>query len=80
MDPTVKEQVKKKFELSFDFAKEHIPFSKYPVIHELEEKHGVNLASTYKNRDSPRNFVDYIAEAQRLAFHRSICSQNFYGV
>lgn len=59
MDPIVKEQVKKKFEISFVFAKEHIPFSKYPMIHELEEKHGVDLGSTYKNRDAPRNFVHY---------------------
>ena len=56
----------KKFDISFLLAKEHnIPFLKYPAIHELEERHGVDLGATYKNRDSARNFVHYIAESQR---------------
>ena len=62
MDPAVKERVKK-FDISFVFAKEHIPFLKYPAIHELEERHGVDLGAAYKNRDSARNFIHYIAES-----------------
>ena len=50
----------KKFEVSFVLAKEHIPFSKYPAILALEEKHGVDLGTTYNNRDSAGNFVHYI--------------------
>lgn len=80
MNPAVREQVKKKFEISFVFAKEHIPFTKYPVIRELEEKHGVNLGTTYTNRDAPRNFIRYIAEAQRQEFHLSLSSQHFYSI
>ena len=38
--------VRKKFELSFVLAKEHIPFSKYPAIHEVEERHRVDLGAT----------------------------------
>ena len=49
MDPAVRERVKKKFGISFILAKEHIPFSKYPAIHDLEERHGVDLGATYKN-------------------------------
>ena len=61
-------------------AKEHIPFSKYSVIHELEEKHGVDLGSTYKNRDAPRNFLHYIAETQRRDFHHMLSSKHFYSI
>lgn len=61
----MREQVQKKFDISFVLAKEHIPFTKYPALHELEERHGVVLGPTYKNRDSARNFVHYIAESQR---------------
>ena len=80
MDPAVRERVKKKFEISFVLAKEHIPFSKYPAIHELEERHGVDLGLTYKNRDSARNFVHYIAESQKREFHLSLSSCHFYSL
>ena len=40
----------------------------------------MNLGLTYKNRDAPRNFVHYIAEAQRHEFHRSLSSQHFYSI
>ena len=80
IDPAVREQVKKKFDISFVLAKEHIPFLKYPAIHELEERHGVDLGATYKNRDSARNFIHYIAESQRRQLRVSLASCHFYSV
>ena len=80
MDPAVRERVQKKFDISFVLAKEHIPFTKYPALHELEEKHGVVLGLTYKNRDSARNFVHYIAESQRRQLQVSLASCHFYSV
>ena len=77
MSPVVRERVRKKFELSFVLAKEHIPFSKYPAIHELEERHSVDLGATYKNKDSARNFVYYIAESQRKQLHASLATCHF---
>ena len=74
MDPAVREQV------SFALAKEHIPFLKYPVIHKLEERHGVDLGATYKNRDSACNFVHYIAESQRQQLRVGLASCHFYSV
>ena len=79
MDPAVRERIKK-FDISFVVAKEHIPFLKYPAIHELEERHGVDLGPTYKNRDSARNFVHYIAESQRRQLHVSLASCHFCSV
>lgn len=82
MDPAVRERVEKKFDISFVLAKEHIPFLKYKAIHELEERHGVDLGVAYKNRDSALNFVHYIAESQRRQFHVSLasCDCHFYSV
>jgi len=51
LNPAIRDQMKKKFEISFMLAKEHILFTKYPAIHDLEEWHGVDLGSTYKSRD-----------------------------
>lgn len=80
MDPAVRERIKKKFGISFVFAKEHIPFLKYPSIHALEERYDVDLDITYKNRDSVRNFIHYIAESQRQQFHASLASCHFHSV
>ena len=70
----------KKFEISFVLAKEHILFTKYKAIHELEERHGIDLGATYKNRDSARNFVHYIAESQRQQLLASLSSCHFYSI
>ena len=80
INPAVTEQIKKKFEISFVLAKEHIPFLKYPAIHDLEERHGVDLGTTYKNRDSARNFVHYIAESQRQHLYTTLASSHFYSI
>ena len=65
MDPASKERLKKKFDISYVLAKENLPFTKYPAIHELLERHGVELGFSYKTRESSRNFSHYIAENQR---------------
>ena len=78
LNPAAREQIKKKFEVSFVIAKEHIPFSKYSAILALEEKHGVDLGTTHNNRDSARNFMHYIAESQRKLWYAKLESCHFY--
>ncbi len=80
MDSTVRKRVKKKFEISFMLAKEYLPFTKYPAIHELEEMHRVDLGQTYRNCDSASSFVHYITESQRQDFHRQLSSCRFYSM
>ena len=40
----------------------------------------MDLGSTYKNRDSARNFVSLIAESQRQQLHDSLKLCSFYSV
>ena len=80
INPAVREQIKRQFEISFVLAKEHIPFLKYPAIHDLEERHGVDLGITYKNRDTARNFIHYIAESQRKHLYTTLASSHFYSI
>jgi len=71
----------KKFKICYLLAKEHIPFTKYPAIHNLEERHGVDLGYNYQNRDSASNFVHYIAESQRKSIYARLSdSTNFYSI
>ncbi len=78
MDDTVMERMKKKFDISYVLAKESMPFTKYPALHELEQRHGVDLGQAYQTRESARSFVHYIAESQRQQFHLSLSSCRFY--
>ena len=43
--------------ISYILAKESMPFTKYPVLHQLEQWHGVDLGETYKTRESACSFV-----------------------
>lgn len=81
IDPVVKEHMKRKFDISYIIAKEHLPFIKYSAIHELEERHGVDLGFTYCNHDSAHSFVHYIAESQRNDFYEYVQkSCRFYSI
>ena len=50
------------------------------MIHELEERHQVDIGETYKNRDLTRNFVHNIAESQRQEFKQTLQSCHFFSV
>ena len=45
MDPAIRERVEKKFDIGYLMAKENLPFTKYPAIHDLLERHGVELVT-----------------------------------
>ena len=63
-----KAALRKKFDICFVMAKEGIPFAKYPVLFDLEARHGCGLGISYKNAGSARSFTYYIAESQRQSF------------
>jgi hypothetical protein len=76
MDDTVRERMKK-FNISYVLAKESMPFTKYPSLHELKQRHGVELGQAYQTRESARSFVHYIAASQRQQFQHSLSSCSF---
>ena len=52
----------------FLVAKEGLSFRKYPAIHALEERHGVDLGFSYETHEYTRKFTHYIAESVRQNF------------
>ena len=78
MDKTVQERMKRKFDICYVLAKESLSFSKYPAIHELEERHGADLGFAYKTDVSAQTFTHYIAESQRQSFLETFSASNFY--
>ena len=59
-------ELHKKFDIVFLLAKEKLSFHKYPSICELEERHDVQLGSTYRTEKAARSLCHYIAQCQRL--------------
>ena len=78
MDEAVQARMKKKFDICYVIAKESLAFRKYPSLHELEERHGVDLGFSYKTCDSAKSFTHYIAQSQCQSFLDSLSTTNFY--
>ncbi len=78
MDKSFQERMGKKFDVCYMLAKENLAFRKYPAIHELESRHGVDLGQSYATKDSAKLFTHYIAESQRTAFMESLSTAHFY--
>ena len=78
MDEAVKKRMKKKFDICYLLAKEGIAFHKYPALHDLEARHGVDLGFAYKTKDSAKTFTHYIAKSQRQAFLHTFSTAHFY--
>jgi hypothetical protein len=52
MDKSLEKKMGKKFDICYLLAKENMAFRKYPAIHELETRHGLDLGQTYAIKDS----------------------------
>ena len=74
IDRSLRERMGKKFDICYMLAKENLPFRKYPAIHELESRHGVDLGQSYATKDSAKLFTHCTAESQRSAFVESLSS------
>ena len=53
-------------------------FRKYPALHELEIRHGLDLGPSDSMKDSAKTFTHYIAETERQAFVSSLSTAHFY--
>ena len=54
MDKAAQDRINKKFDICYAMGKECLAFVKYPALHELEVRHGVDLGQAYKTKDSAK--------------------------
>ena len=78
MDSALEAKMTKKFEICYVMAKEKIAFQKYLTLHNLKVHHGVDLGTSYKTKDSAKNFTHYITIVQRQQFFQSLQGVSFY--
>ena len=76
MNEAVQGRMKTKFGICYVMAKESLSFHKYPALHELEERHGLDLGFVYNTIISAHTFTHYIAESQGQSFLKSFSSSN----
>ena len=53
------------FNLAYVIAKEELPFTKYPALVEVENRHGVAIGNTYTTEHKCREFICIIGETMR---------------
>lgn len=73
-------KTKTKFETAYFIAKEEMPLLKYPQILKLEEKHGADIGTAYRNRQSCTNFINCIGEELGKRLQEKISGANFFSV
>ena len=78
LDQREVDRMKRKFEICYVMAKEHLAFTKFPSLCVLASHQGVQIGSSYKTADSAKSFTHFIAEAQRKRFVQSLTGKNFF--
>ena len=53
---------------------------KYPQILKLEEKHGADIGTAYRNKQSGTNFINYIREELGKRIEEKISGVNSFSV
>ena len=56
------QHLRRKFKVAYVVATEKLAFLKYPVICQLEKKHGVDIGHSYLNERLYREIIHYIVE------------------
>ena len=73
-------KLKWKFEIAYFLCKQNLPFTKMAPLYALEEKHGVDLGSDYKNDKACATFVEYIAKQQRELLSSTLAKAKFFSI
>ena len=80
MDTARMAATKRKFDIAYMIAKENMAYSKMAALCELQERHGVDLGSGYKNEKACATFVDYISLEQRRILVNSLDRARFFSL
>ena len=64
LDASTQAAVSRKFEITYMMCKVGLALKEMSALCELEEKHGVNLGTGYKNEIACAKFVSYILKAE----------------
>ena len=69
-----------KFDIAYFVATEQLAFKKYPKVCELESRHGVKLGASYRNVNSCKEFIHFIAESGRQQLNAMVTNAHFFSL
>ena len=69
-----------KFDIAYFIATQKLAFTNYPAMCELQEKHGVNVGTAYRNRNAAKTFCHYIAESKREQLTARLAKAQFFSI
>lgn len=70
----------RKFDIAYAICKEGFAFTKMSTLCELEERHGVDLGSGYKNNIACTEFVHYIGMALKEELVSKLARAKFFSI
>ena len=80
LDDNAERKLKRKFEIAYFLCKQNLSFTKMAPLCTLEEKHGIDLGSGYKNNKACATFVEYIAQQQRELLTSTLAKAKFFSI
>lgn len=80
LDASTEVRVTRKFEIAYAICKEGFAFTKMSALCELQEKHGVDLGSGYKNNIACTEFVHYIGMGLRMELVAKLAKAKFFSI
>lgn len=73
-----KKTLRVKFDIAHFVATQKLAFTNYPVLCQLEAKHGVDVGTAYRNQNAGKTFCHFIAESKREHLVESITKAQFF--
>ncbi len=80
LDGAAEERVKKKFNIAYFLCKEHLAFAKMNAICKLQETHGIDLGTGYKNEKACAYFVRYIGQSLKESLTEELQRAKFFSI
>ena len=80
LDAAVMDISNRKFDIAYLIAKQNLAFTKMAPLCELQERHGVNLGTGYKNEKACAIFVDFIALELKHTIANSLARVKFFSL
>ena len=75
-----KDMLRVKFDIAHFVATQQLSFTNYPVLCQLENKHGVDVGMAYCNQNTGKTFCHFIAESKRAELGGKIEKYIFFSI
>ena len=75
-----KTSLRVKFDIAHFVATRKLAFTNYPVLCQLEAKHGVDVGTAYRNENAGKTFCHFIAESKREDLVTKLTKANFFSI